>query len=73
MRKTMSEWIDVKEKLPEDNQLVLVAMSGINLTHHNVHIGYFRRDSGWGLPYWDGVVKILYWLEIPNPPNMKEK
>lgn len=66
------EWTSVNDHLPKDNRLVLVAMEAINATHHNVHLGYFYANSGWELPYYDGVVCVSYWMDIPNPPIDKK-
>lgn len=69
----MSEWISVYDRLPPDNQLVLVVFREVtNLSHHNIHLGYFYRNVGWDLPYWDGIVDVGAWLAIPIPSSMEK-
>ena len=62
----MNEWISVKDRLPEDNEVVVIVDEN----------GYF--DVGY-MAIWGGQVqwcshllydpKVTHWMPIPEPPK----
>lgn len=70
----MAEWISVKDRLPESDQIVLVVASGKphkNITLENA-IELAEYDPvGWILemwPEWMGA-KVTHWMPLPEPPS----
>lgn len=66
----MSEWISVKERVPDDWKRVLVCIRH----KHNPEDGY--REIGilhWTKPYgWsmkDNYYEITHWMPLPEPPK----
>ena len=67
-------WISAKERLPEDDDYVLVIVSGKaeNITLDNsLELAQFSISEGWILEMWpeweDPDVK--YWIPLPEPPK----
>lgn len=75
----MSEWISVKDRLPEDMGEVLVIVSG--KPHENItldgayEIAEYDPVEGWILEMWpewrSGVV--THWMPLPEPPEEEQK
>ena len=75
----MSEWISVKDRLPEDFGEVLVIVSG--KPHENItldgayEIAEYDPVEGWILEMWpewcSGVV--THWMPLPEPPEEEQK
>ena len=74
----MSEWISVKERLPDDEkdgETVLAIVSGkphknITLCHALMTAGYFPGE-GWVVneyPEWENPT-ITHWMPLPEPPK----
>lgn len=66
----MSEWINVKDKTPEESGLVLTCMENTN----DQYISFYRKNRNvfevWGSsrdPITD--MKVAYWQPLPEPPN----
>lgn len=60
----MSEWISVKERLPQEMTTVLV----------------YRPDRGWAFAqlsngFWfpTGDTKVTHWMPLPSPPKEEPK
>lgn len=81
----MIEWISVKDKLPDDDEPVLVTYVGYvdNLPHNDAIAVYAHEmtDNYAGAWYWqdsDGVddnpvsVSITHWMPIPPLPEVEE-
>ena len=70
----MSEWISVKDRLPETNELVLVIASGNpekNITLYGACELAEYDSGGWILemwPEWMGAV-VTHWMPLPEPPG----
>lgn len=66
---SVSEWISVKDRLPEPSKKVLCFL---DLGHGSlVETGYFMLDDGW---YYTGVEAphhgcVTYWMPLPEPPK----
>lgn len=79
------EWISVKDKLPELEQLVLVVLNEPNKRFNypyeeNVLILYRRRipyatgyEIEWERPFGGETInynnRVMYWMPIPQLPN----
>lgn len=67
----MSEWISVKDRLPEKNTVVLVYfVKGILQL---VDTAFFVSKSRWidgDLRNWDDEF-ITHWMPLPAPPEVK--
>ena len=70
----MSEWISVKDRLPETSTMVLVIASGNpkkNITLHDAcELAEYDPD-GWILemyPEWMDAV-VTHWMPLPEPPR----
>lgn len=59
----MSEWIRVKERLPEENTRVLTAGFGI------VTVGTLYRGIWWDSTTGDRSYGITHWMPLPEPPG----
>ena len=68
-------WVSVNERLPDSKRLVFVAMSMTTDPHDGwiVHIGYFYASMGWELPYWEGLIEVVYWMDCPPLPRIDKK
>ena len=70
----MSDWISVKDRLPNDDDSALVIVSGKvgNITLDNaIELAQFSMDEGWILemwPEWEDP-KVRYWMPLPKPPK----
>lgn len=68
------QWISVKDRLPESDHDVLVAVSGRvgNITLiDSIEIASFNRDEGWILemwPDWEDPT-ITNWMPLPDAPK----
>ena len=75
----MSEWISVKDRLPEDFGEVLVIVSGNpceNITLDGAYeIAEYDPVEGWILemwPEWESAV-VTHWMPFPDPPEEEQK
>ena len=70
-------WIPVAERLPGNDDFVLVIVSGKagNITLDNAaELASFSMDEGWILemwPEWEDP-KVTYWMPLPEPPKEDE-
>ena len=59
----MSEWISVKERLPEEDVVVILT------DHIDVGTGWFN-GKGWRTPFADiDEYRITHWMPLPEPPK----
>lgn len=71
---TVQEWISAKDRLPENDDIVMVIASGKvgNITLVNaLELGTYSIDEGWILemwPEWEDP-KVTYWMPLPQPPE----
>lgn len=72
----MSEWISVKDRLPENDRLVLVSTKYFLIPKRKtkILIGYNSFRSGWCVEelFIDGDDindHVTHWLELPQPPK----
>lgn len=70
--KENQRWIPVEERLPKEDDLVLVAVNGIynHITFRDaIELGEFCSDGTWfidGYPDWDNP-NIVAWMPLPEP------
>ena len=75
----MSEWINVKDRLPEHNQRVLIFAEGkedfntiIQISHIG-NVGLFPSTPEWDwiapFQYFFTNYEITHWTPLPNPPE----
>lgn len=59
----MSEWISVKERLPEEQQRVIVRCERIGTSVGWILWGEWMTDIG------PSAGKITHWMPLPDPPK----
>lgn len=60
----MSAWISTKDRLPDDEQTVLIA-----LADGEVWTGFHDGDDGWRFVSADKVGSpVTHWMSFPEPP-----
>ena len=59
----MSEWISVKERLPEEKQRVIVRCERIGTSVGWILWGEWMTDIG------PSAGKITHWMPLPDPPK----
>lgn len=60
---SMSEWISVKERLPEEKQRVIVRCERIGTSVGWILWGEWMTDIG------PSAGKITHWMPLPEPPK----
>lgn len=71
-------WIPVEERLPEEDVIVLVTVSGFysHFTFSNtIELGNLCSDGSWfieGYPDWDNP-EVTAWMPLPEPYRKEEK
>lgn len=58
----MSAWIGASDRLPDDDQCVLIAT-----TDGEVWVGYHDGDDGWREAS-ALQVSVTHWMPLPEPP-----
>lgn len=56
-----SEWISVKDRLPEQFGKYLVGCKGIDIAQIRLYEGT-----------WDSLAEVTHWMPLPTPPAEKE-
>ena len=68
----VGEWIPVSERLPEEDQCILVTVNGRykNVTFDNaVQLACYYEEEGWAIeewPEWENP-NVIAWVELPEP------
>lgn len=68
----MAEWINVKERLPMNNDAVLACYYNSKLRFSVVHIDRYDGYGRWEelqRDYDTNVWKITHWMPLPEPPK----
>ena len=72
---TVQEWIPVKDKLPDQNEEVLVIVNGKPQKNITLNCAYelaeYDPHEGWIMemwPEWEGAV-VTHWMPLPDPPK----
>lgn len=60
------KWIPVSERLPEANKCVLIYDAGGNMT-----VDILVKSGGVETYFWLPKYRILFWMPIPEPPEVK--
>lgn len=70
-----SEWISVGDRLPEEDDIVLVIANGTPRTNITLKEAYqlaeWCQEDGWILqefPAWEDA-EIAHWMPLPDPPE----
>ena len=61
------QWISVKDRLPEDNDIVLIVFQG-----SVVSVAFYEGD--WRHPLYPqtALVSVTHWMPLPEPPKEEE-
>lgn len=74
----MNNWISVEDRLPKEDEGVLVCVNGIwgNITFVNaIQIAVYSQKDGWiieGFVEFDNPA-VEYWMPLPEPPKGEKK
>lgn len=67
--KLSMEWISVENKLPNTLRNVIVAY--IEEQQMWTNVGFYIKDSDtWYNLVYDRYFKVVYWTDMPAPPNL---
>ena len=61
-------WIPVSERLPEANKCVLIYDAGGNMT-----VDILVKSGGVETYFWLPKYRILFWMPLPEPPEVKNE
>lgn len=63
-------WISIKDRLPKDNQKILVFNGEIHVATFNENPGEISIWKSKSSPsgYW-GLNKVTHWTNLPEPPH----
>lgn len=61
-----SEWISVKERLPDTSDQIL-----IYLDNGNICVGYYDIADKHFIIFLSATTRAIYWMPLPEPPNVK--
>lgn len=76
--KEQHRWIPVEERLPEEDTIVLLTVSGLYscITFSDaIELGNLCSDGSWfieGYPDWDNP-EVTAWMPLPEPYRKEEK
>jgi hypothetical protein len=74
----MSEWVSVKEGLPEQDKLLCLVTDGLEITSaefnrlsfkHYKKYWYIHLTSGYDWEWYFDDVEITHWMPIPELPE----
>lgn len=67
----MSEWITVKERLPAEDEEVLISAEEDG--ERTAFVAFWRQDAKWWDNCYTGWVKehlnVTHWMPLPEPPE----
>lgn len=65
----MSEWISVKDRMPDVGEWVLTFSEKalVDIEDFPFDIGYLRPDGEWRHIGWE--YEVTHWMPLPEPPN----
>ena len=64
---SMSEWISVKDRLPEDNQWIIYSSGDICCCSFGRYCG--EEDPMPSAKPWLEWDRVKFWMSIPDPPE----
>ena len=65
------QWVPVGERLPDEDQPVLVWMPDLPHAEHGMDIGYYMKSS-WGVDWMVSGGRSAFpshWMPLPQPPS----
>lgn len=71
------EWISVEDRLPPENEMVLLFCPGTRFTRGQFHIGQWDSSKQWWMSE-DGQAEstknwFSHWIPLPKPPKRERK
>jgi hypothetical protein len=70
-RQTMSEWISVKDRLPEEDGKYIVSKINGEVDVYMYYTGKYDNCGWYSSPWYKGN-DALYWMPFPSPPEVKD-
>ena len=67
------EWISVNERLPEEDEDVLVMTAEGKFASGGMHVASLDEDGVWYPSHGDGweFPDVTHWMPLPEPPEVK--
>lgn len=68
----MTEWISVKDRLPEWREWVLVTHVGEVDRGRLIEDYGYPRGYYWDVVGYEGLIDVTHWMPLPKPPEKKD-
>lgn len=73
---TVGGWISVKDRLPEENHSVIIAVYDTFACYYFIVIAWLTESGDWDSndeTFNQGDEEVRYWMPLPEPPKEDEQ